>query len=595
VCTKPDGSTKTCGDDGCGGSCGTCAGTDECVDGTCAACAPKCEGKQCGPDGCGGSCGECAPPGLCDDAGICEAPASCAGQCGGQADGCFCDAVCQSYGDCCADFCQVCAAECATDPCPGVPAVGCCQGEQLLTCVQGQTEVADCAALGQPACGWNSTDGAYRCGTAGEESHQHPKACPVSAATPQSLVPPMSGMAFPPVVALLALLVALLGCSGEGGNDRRTHHDTTAEASEDATADVDAAEPPDGSEGTPEPAEVLDARPDLAEPAPDVPMPDAGDASEPPPDVPDSSDVATAESEPAPDVAEPDATDVAPEVDTIEPYSCQHLPTGPLELEKVPGGIAAEDLAFDGEGYLIGSDMSAVYKSAPNKSPKLFVPNLQTRAGMRMTPAGFLAVNDDTQGRLLLFGPDGTLNRVLLQGLAYPNGMVVDLDGYVIITEHNSGRVLRVHPYTGEATVLAEGMYLPNGIVFNADYTRLYIGTFGGSLIWTMTLSRDGRPGRLEVFADLSDTPGQLDGMGVDACGNVYVCEYGSTDIWRIAPDGKSKMRLVDSDPSFTYLPNLQWGRGEGWDPLSIYVPDGWNVGVWRVQVGVPSAPLPFP
>lgn len=32
-----------------------------------------------------------------------------------------------------------------------------------------------------------------------------------------------------------------------------------------------------------------------------------------------------------------------------------------------------------------------------------------------------------------------------------------------------------------------------------------------------------------------------------------------------------------------------------GWDPLSIYVPDGWEIGVWRVQIGVPTAPRAFP
>jgi hypothetical protein len=48
-----------CGDDGCGGSCGTCNGGQQiCVNGACQ-CAPACDGKVCGTDGCGGSCGIC--------------------------------------------------------------------------------------------------------------------------------------------------------------------------------------------------------------------------------------------------------------------------------------------------------------------------------------------------------------------------------------------------------------------------------------------------------------------------------------------------------------------------------------------------------
>ena len=62
---------KQCGDDGCGGSCGTCPGGQSCSFGTCA-CNPQCGGKQCGSDGCGGSCGTCLPGWSCSAAGQCE-------------------------------------------------------------------------------------------------------------------------------------------------------------------------------------------------------------------------------------------------------------------------------------------------------------------------------------------------------------------------------------------------------------------------------------------------------------------------------------------------------------------------------------------
>jgi hypothetical protein len=68
---------KSCGSDGCGGECGSCADGDVCtLEGQCeAVCVPSCEGKVCGDDGCGGSCGECEadagvePPVLEPDAG----------------------------------------------------------------------------------------------------------------------------------------------------------------------------------------------------------------------------------------------------------------------------------------------------------------------------------------------------------------------------------------------------------------------------------------------------------------------------------------------------------------------------------------------
>lgn len=73
VCT-PDCSEKSCGDDGCGGSCGTCASGASCVESQCqAACVPSCSDKSCGDDGCGGSCGTCAAGATCSLSGVCEA------------------------------------------------------------------------------------------------------------------------------------------------------------------------------------------------------------------------------------------------------------------------------------------------------------------------------------------------------------------------------------------------------------------------------------------------------------------------------------------------------------------------------------------
>ncbi len=67
-CCTPDCVGKFCGDDGCGGSCGTCP-LDNCdiVTGTCP-CVPDCSDKTCGDDGCGGSCGECPDGTSCESA-----------------------------------------------------------------------------------------------------------------------------------------------------------------------------------------------------------------------------------------------------------------------------------------------------------------------------------------------------------------------------------------------------------------------------------------------------------------------------------------------------------------------------------------------
>lgn len=59
-CT-PNCVSKQCGQNGCGGLCGSCSGSSSCgAAGTCVpTCKPDCTGKACGPDGCTGSCGVC--------------------------------------------------------------------------------------------------------------------------------------------------------------------------------------------------------------------------------------------------------------------------------------------------------------------------------------------------------------------------------------------------------------------------------------------------------------------------------------------------------------------------------------------------------
>ena len=66
TCCTPVCPAGACGDDGCGGSCGTCPTPDVCT--------PSCAGKACGPDGCGGACGACGAGAVCRLDGTCVAP-----------------------------------------------------------------------------------------------------------------------------------------------------------------------------------------------------------------------------------------------------------------------------------------------------------------------------------------------------------------------------------------------------------------------------------------------------------------------------------------------------------------------------------------
>ena len=81
---------------------------------------------------------------------------------------------------------------------------------------------------------------------------------------------------------------------------------------------------------------------------------------------------------PAADAAPPDAEPLQ--------YDCDDLPKGPFNLKPLVGPVASEDLAFDAEGNLVGSDDTTIFKSPYSGSPVPFVPSFEFRAGLRFTP-----------------------------------------------------------------------------------------------------------------------------------------------------------------------------------------------------------------
>jgi hypothetical protein len=148
---RPDCTGKTCGSDGCGGSCGGCAANEACQGGSCV-CQSQCDGKTCGPDGCGGSCGTCGANELCD-AGSCLCQPDCGSKvCGGDGCGGNCGecrdqgaATCGSTGACSGDHCEqyasgttcqaaICADETTLQPACTCDGQGSCSCPGPLTC-----------------------------------------------------------------------------------------------------------------------------------------------------------------------------------------------------------------------------------------------------------------------------------------------------------------------------------------------------------------------------------------------------------------------------------------------------------------------------
>jgi len=156
---------RECGDDGCGGTCGTCADRELCVEGECVACQPDCSGRECGADGCGGSCGTCDANSTCE-VGQCES--NCAPQCAGREcgpDGCggACGPGCGVGELCVSGLCEACTPSCDGKACGDNGCGGSCGTcEGGATCEAGQC-VGCVPACDGKTCGDNGCGGV--CGT----------------------------------------------------------------------------------------------------------------------------------------------------------------------------------------------------------------------------------------------------------------------------------------------------------------------------------------------------------------------------------------------------------------------------------------------
>ena len=77
-------------------------------------CEPYCGASTCGEDTCGGSCGTCGPDELCAGGVYCRKKGSCQGRCYTRYAGadCQCDPGCDWAGDCCEDACEHCSDLC---------------------------------------------------------------------------------------------------------------------------------------------------------------------------------------------------------------------------------------------------------------------------------------------------------------------------------------------------------------------------------------------------------------------------------------------------------------------------------------------------
>lgn len=178
--------------------------------------------------------------------------------------------------------------------------------------------------------------------------------------------------------------------------------------------------------------------------------------------------------------------------DTAVTLTCEELPGQQIDTRVLGGFEGSEDFAFDHDGWVVHvTDYGGLVRENADGEEEVIATGLGTASGIRVLPDGTYAVNSVDRGAILRVSADGDVTPIVT-GLAYPNGLELGLDGQLHVAENGSTTVRRVDPETGEAEVIGTGMMAPNGLSFDAAHATLYVGSFGGGMIYAIDRGDDG-------------------------------------------------------------------------------------------------------
>jgi hypothetical protein len=277
-------------------------------------------------------------------------------------------------------------------------------------------------------------------------------------------------------------------------------------------------------------------------------------------------------------------TDTGPDTDTT---TCADIPDAPLAVEELTGPVAYHDLEFDTDGLLVGGGSSGdtLFKAPASGSASVWVAGIYGVQGMDYLPDGDLVALTNSQG-LVRITPAGAVSTISSGIMGYGAQVTIGPDGMIYVGDNLS--LYRVDPDTNAVETLVGGLGV-RGCDFSPDFTRMYMQTNNGTgSIYVAELDGDMNiVGSPTIFATLPNSCYWIDGLRVDACGNVYVPCYDDSTLSRISPSGAVSTYYTWSFAQYGH--GLKWGPGiGGWADTSIYFPQPYDgCTVMRMDVGV--------
>ncbi len=291
----------------------------------------------------------------------------------------------------------------------------------------------------------------------------------------------------------------------------------------------------------------------------------------------------------------------APPDAALPTFDCATVPTSPVSIKTIDGARGYHGLAITPAGKMLGAYEGGLMQTDYAGVTTLFSPNVGDGEQMAWLANGDLVMSVGYRGgdvHLMRISPTGQQTTVALDANAY--GVVVGPDDAIYMAEWDEGTIYRIDPNTGVKTEFLGGFFnedVAHTLGFSPDGKRLYIGTlnfFGSGTLYYVDLDDDVNiVGEFMVLATEVGA-GWHDAIGVDACGNLYVPDYNSGNLYRVSPAGvvTTYWEPPDGDEITLYPHSIVWGTGEhGWREDAIYLSQPYNENtVVEIVVGAPSS-----
>ncbi len=273
-------------------------------------------------------------------------------------------------------------------------------------------------------------------------------------------------------------------------------------------------------------------------------------------------------------------------------FDCLNVPEEAESWQLIEGARGYHGLAIVPDGRIIGSDGSSLVTSTYDGATGLLVPGIGSGQQMDILLDGDIAYAA-SGGALTRVRLDGTIDTIRENVGAY--GVRVGHDGMVYaVRDWEDNGLVRIDPTTGDEEALFFASPAGHSMGFSPDWGRMYMGTVGDNRrVYYADVDATLTP-TMEM-AVLTDEVGEgnsnwHDAVAVDACGNLYIPDYWSKNIYRVTPLGESSIYWTPSESSY-YGHGLIWGTGQyGWRADALYMPNPYNNNtVAELVIGVPG------